>query len=118
LTPATLPGVNGRPILASAEFSDIDNPLSGDQLGDIGIAHTIAAPINTPMCLSFSWRLPVRAAKEFVATGTIAKRRRSAETLLTAGPITESAGPDEPTMNAIDILFNLDHPGRSPDRGA
>jgi hypothetical protein len=53
LTPATLPGVNGRPILASAEFSDIDDPLSGDQLSEIGIAHNIAAPITTPMMLIF-----------------------------------------------------------------
>jgi hypothetical protein len=53
LTPAILPGVNGRPILASAEFSDIEDPSSGDQLSEIGIAHSIAAPINTPMMLIF-----------------------------------------------------------------
>ena len=53
MTPAILPGVNGRPILASAEFSDTDKPLSGDQLSEIGIAHTIAAPISIPMMLIF-----------------------------------------------------------------
>jgi hypothetical protein len=53
LTPAILPGVNGRPILASAEFSVIDNPLSGDRLSETGAAHTIAALINTPMMLIF-----------------------------------------------------------------
>jgi hypothetical protein len=79
LTPAILPGVNGRPILASAEVSDADKPLSGDQLSEMGIAHTIAAPINTPMMLIFlmavsRFGLSLRAAKEFTATVTTAKR--------------------------------------------
>jgi hypothetical protein len=100
LTPAILPGVNGRPILASAGFNDIDNPLSGDQLSDIGIAHTIAAPSNTPMMLIFFMAV---SRLELQRSSSLPAQQQSDDDQRRPCPRGSynraSAGPDEPAVN-------------------
>ncbi len=53
-TPATLPGVSGRPILACAASKDKDSVFAGDQLSETGAA-VINAAVNavTPSILIF-----------------------------------------------------------------
>src|SRR6516165_10702935 len=58
-TPATLPGVPGRPTFASASSCDTDKFLSADHLTEIGEAERTTAPITvTPiranLCMVFS----------------------------------------------------------------
>ena len=100
MTPAILPGVNGRPILASAEFSDTDKPLSGDQLSEIGIAHTIAAPINTPMMLIFFMAV---SRLELQRSSSLPAQQQSDDDQRRPCPRGSynraSAGPDEPAVN-------------------
>src|SRR5262249_33101809 len=43
LTPATLPGVRGRPITAEAVSTDNDTLPSGEKRSDMGVAHKMQA---------------------------------------------------------------------------
>jgi hypothetical protein len=53
LTPATLIGVSGRPILASAVATESDGVFAGDQSTAMGTEHNKPLATTRPSALSF-----------------------------------------------------------------